>query len=202
MPDTTGQARFSERRRLARKAWVLLGCFVIGPAAWGWLQGESYTLTDFAWLLGIGLAFAVFGLLVMLSPGGRMRRHVRVDDAGLHVGGQFLPVECMGRIEELNDNETTKAHFLHRIRGMWVSSKGSSVNVQAGGELCVLVEALRPGRNPRAWVVASRRPEALADALRGLQAEHAAADRCGGRPPSPSGPDAASTATEGPRESP
>lgn len=200
MPDTTGQARFSERRRLARKAWGFLGFVLVGIPAWGWLQGELHTLADLAWGIGGGLAFAVFTFLVMLSPGGRMRRHVRVDDAGLHVGGQFLPVECMGRIEELNDNETTKAHFLHRIRGMWVSSKGSSVNVQAGGELCVLVEALRPGRNPRAWVVASRRPEALADALRGLQAEHAAADRCGGRPPS--GPDAASAATEGPRESP
>jgi hypothetical protein len=151
MPADTGvhAPLFAERLSIPRRWWLiaLVGVLVAGAELFG----------GFGWRVGV-VVYAALGvpmLALLLSMG---RTTVRVDEAGLHAGGELLPATDIAGASVLDAHQT-------RLRlGPGADPRA---HVVARGFIKQSVEvAPLDERTVPYWLVSTRRPDALVEALR------------------------------------
>ncbi len=160
---STPTPSYSERLRPSMAAWLLVpvGAAMAGASAFPLGLGVA-----------VGAAVVVGGVVALLLVGAVPR--VEVSSAGFRAGRAFLEAAFLGEVEPL-DIEQTRAALGPQLRAdafvvhrSWVRS-------------AVRVEVVDDADTTPYWVVSTRRPERLAEALvvcrqlasgRGDQAAH------------------------------
>jgi hypothetical protein len=152
------EARPYEERLVAPPLWWIGGIAVAVMLAAGVHAGGSGARAVLPYVV---LPLAVIAVLALSSRG-----RVRVADGVLHVPGARIPLTHVGGITPL-DRETTR-----RIRGPLAEPR-AYVATRAWLPRAVRVQVEDPEDDTPYWLVGSRDPEALAQALqeqRGLAA--------------------------------
>ena len=133
---------------------------------WVWPAGLALAVLMAAQLHGGGSGFAravlPYLLLPLLAAGGLLvlsRGRVRVSDGVLHVPGARVPLSAVGGVAAL-DREATR-----RLRGP-LAHPLAFVATRPWLPLAVRVDLADPDDDTPYWLVGTRSPEALAEALR------------------------------------
>jgi hypothetical protein len=134
--------------------------------AWAWLAALALSLLMAAQLHGGGSGFAravlPYVVVPLLTLGGLVvlsRGRVRLSDGVLHVPGARVPLSAVAAVTPL-DRESTR-----RLRGP-VASPLAYVATRPWLPLAVRVELDDPDDDTPYWLVGTRSPAALAEAVR------------------------------------
>ena len=133
---------------------------------WVWPAGLALSVLMAAQLHGGGSGFSravlPYVVLPLLTLGGLLllsRGRVRVRDGVLHVPGARLPLAAVGGVTAL-DREATR-----RLRGP-IASPLAFVATRPWLPLAVRVDLADPDDDTPYWLVGTRSPSALVEALR------------------------------------
>lgn len=121
----------------------------------------------------VDLALTVAGTVAVIlalaaAPWGPEFKSITVDDRGLTVGRRTLPAAAVGRTWHLEPTGAAGTVPRGRFEGMRITR--STFGFIATGDDAVVVED-RSRERPSAWLIATRDPEALIDALADLRRE-------------------------------
>jgi hypothetical protein len=142
------------RERLLPPIWLFAVCLLVVPAAvlvflpidpvWGWV-------------VAIGLYLGIVGGLVVAAP------RLEVDGESLRAGRARIPLAALGEAQALDARQSYVA-----LHAEW-DARAYHSTVPWTRRL-VRVPVVDPADPTTAWVVSSRRPEALAAAIRDARA--------------------------------
>jgi hypothetical protein len=134
-----------------------------GPWFWIFLLGMLGTLAiayGYAVSAAAGWVVAVVGITGLLVAGWRLAVVIRVDSGGVAAGRARLPWWAVGAVLALAPAQVATARGPQGDRSAWVVSPPAAR--ARGAVLITVADADDPHRT---WLVASRRPEALARAI-------------------------------------
>lgn len=157
-PNSGHEPHFRERRAVPWWWWVVALTFAIPSVEAVAVLGPEMT-GKATWLAAsialVATILAVAAALLTLS-----RSDVVVDAGGLHAGARVLQPSAMGRVRVLN-REAARALLGRDARA------DAYLSIKPWVHTAVQIEVVGPQGivRPPYWVVASRRPNELADAL-------------------------------------
>jgi hypothetical protein len=151
MPADTGvhAPLFAERLSIPRRWWLiaLVGVLVAGAELFG----------GFGWRVGV-VVYAALGVPMLALLFSMGRTTVRVDDAGLHAGGELLPATEIAGASVLDADQTRLRLGPRADPRAHVVARGF---IKQSVEVAPLDESSVPY-----WLVSTRRPADLVEALR------------------------------------
>jgi Protein of unknown function (DUF3093) len=151
MPADTGSHAplFAERLSIPRRWWLitLVGVLVAGAEIFG----------GFGWKVAV-VVYVALGVPMLALLIGMGRATVQVDEAGLHAGGQLLAATDMAGASVLDAQQT-------RLRLGPRADPRAHVVARGFIKQSVEVAALDERTVPY-WLVSTRRPDELVEALR------------------------------------
>ena len=150
---TTGKGyppAYVERLRVPARWWVI--------ATLGVLLGGAEVFAGFDWHVAL-VVYAVLGIPTAAFLLSMSRTTVRVDAAGLHAGGHLLPRSTIVGVRPLGADET-------RRRLGPQADPAAFTFVRGYVRTAVLVQTRNDDGPAGSWLVSTRHPDRLAEALR------------------------------------
>lgn len=156
---------------MTRRQWLLLATIVVIAT----IMLVDVARTDPSALVRVGVGYVV-ALVVMLglfiSPMSTGFDHIRITREGLALWtfGLFrLPVRELGDFCVVPEEEVSQLGPWDGYRGARFSFGRGTYPLKEKAGPAVFIEQRRPGKRPLAWMVATRNPDAVIEALRQLR---------------------------------
>lgn len=114
------------------------------------------------------LALTALAVGILLMPGTYTCGHIRIDQSGLALWWPWrlrLPAAEIGDVVIVPEEEAGPAARAGRYAGVKIPTGRSSYSVWGGMGRAVFVEQRRAGKPARGWLVATRDPEGVVEAL-------------------------------------
>lgn len=160
-----------ERRWLTGTQVAFLLAIVVVPA----FMVSNGSVSFEPALLAVAAGLFLMMLAIFISPLTVGFGHLRVDDAGLAVwwGGLMkVPAKQLGEVMVVPYHEVGPAARSGRYRGIKIPTGHSSCWVGGEYKPAVFVAQHRPDGQTVGWLLASREPEVVVEALREVRDRH------------------------------
>lgn len=167
-------ALYKEFRGLGFYGWLAVGVVVV-PALYIGVplaRTQPSELWEVAAFFGVMLLAA---LILLVSPLAFTFGWLHISGAGLKLwplGLSRLPVADLGDVEIIREDEAVVAARQGRWRGTRIPTGRSSYSRWGGDGPAVFVEQYRPGKDAVGWLLATREPEVVIDALTEVRDAH------------------------------